>query len=368
MTQNGLPQRARTIPRGAETVNSQHTITIQSIVDGVLLFGALNAFCELDLPDILDRAAHRTLPLKELASWCGAQPELLERLLLPLSAKSIVNLTKTVGEGSVVTLTPLGAALRKDVPGSLRHTVTMTARPAWWEVIPQYGQIARTGKPILPEGHRSLYEYLAANPDENEAFDAFMAARSHPAAMALTTEDFSGVQTVVDVGGGTGGTLATILEAHPHCRGVLQELPRVAVRAETNLAARGMADRLQVLPGDFFEGVPAMPHTPGKTVYLLSSVLHNWSDEDSLRILGQVRAAMVATGSPAELWLVEKLTLHALLDLRMMAFFEGGHERTPDQYTHLLARAGFVQQRTRPLAGVLTLVTATLASLVVPPS
>ncbi|WP_436757950.1 methyltransferase [Streptosporangium sp. V21-05] len=356
MSQASLPQRVRTTPPpSTDHVSARQQENIQDIIDGIALFGALNAFCELGVADALDATDEKILPVHEVAKQCGAIPDLLERILLPMVAAGVVALTP-----GGVSLTDLGAALRRDVPGSMRHAVTWAATPVSWSAVPQLGEVIRTGRPVLPGGKPSLYAYLEGHPKQREMFGEFMSSRSHPVARALADQDFSNARTIVDVGGGTGMMLATVLEAHPHLNGVLQELPSVAERAEAAMAARGMADRWQVLAGDAFEGVPCLDAAPGSGVYLLGSILHNWGDEDALRLLARVRTAMVMSQRPTALWCIDKLTLNALLDVTMMKFFPGGQERTSSQYTELLTKAGFVPRRNKPLAGGLNLVVATL--------
>ncbi|WP_329431270.1 methyltransferase (plasmid) [Streptosporangium sp. NBC_01495] len=356
MSETKLPRRIRaTPPSGIGQVSARQQEYIQDIIDGVPLFGVLNAFCELGVADILDAAGEKILTVAEVAEQCGAIPDLLERILLPLAGAGIVTLTP-----AGVTLTELGAAVRRGVPGSMRDTVTWAATAVSWGAVPKLSEVLRTGQPILPGGKRSLYEYLEAHPQQRAAFGESMASRSRPVARALAAQDFSDVRTVVDVGGGIGMMLATVLEAHPHLSGVLQELSSVAERAEAAMAARGMADRWQVLPGDFFEGVPCFEQVPGKVVYLLSRVLRTLGDEDARRLLARFHAVMAMSKCPTELWCVDQLTLNALPDVTMMQFFPGGRERTSDQYSELLNKAGFALRRNTPLAGGLNLVVATL--------
>src|SRR6201999_789166 len=105
-------------------------------------------------------------------------------------------------------------------------------------------------------------------------------------ASATAGYDFSRYGTVVDVGGGHGRLLAAILNATPGARGVLFDLPQGVVGAPALFSEFGVNDRVRVVEGSFFESVP-----DGGDAYVLKSVIHDWPDDDALRILGNVRSA-----------------------------------------------------------------------------
>jgi hypothetical protein len=156
--------------------------------------------------------------------------------------------------------------------------------------------------------------------------------------------DVAGVKTVVDVGGGKGGTLAALLGAVPTLRGVLADRPEVVAAAGPVLEAAGVADRCDVVPSDFFVEVPA-----GGDAYVLGQILHDWPEEDCRRILRTIRAAMAPD---ARLWVVEEVLAPdgqppgpaqvpiTLLDLAMLICF-GSQERTGEEYAALLESCGF---------------------------
>jgi hypothetical protein len=160
-------------------------------------------------------------------------------------------------------------------------------------------------------------------------------------ATAAKAYDFSGVDRIVDVGGGQGKVLASILEAHPNVRGVLFDLPRVVEGASAFLAKEGVADRCEAVAGDMFAAVPA-----GGDIYMLSHVIHDWDDEHSTKVLQTCRRAMA---SSAKLLILDRVMPErvepdplvqgkVLLDLRMMVGTVGGRERT--EVSERYARAG----------------------------
>ena len=162
--------------------------------------------------------------------------------------------------------------------------------------------------------------------------------------------DFSTMRTVADIGGGKGTMLAAILRQHGHLRGVLFDLPSmVDAAAEEVFRAAGVADRCEIVPGDFFQSVP-----DGADAYLLANVLHDWDDADSVRILGACRRAMAKDG---RVLVIERLipddpadAVPVLLSDLNMLVMSGGRERTNAEYGQLLAEAGMSLGRVRPVA------------------
>ena len=152
---------------------------------------------------------------------------------------------------------------------------------------------------------------------------------------------------VVDVGGGQGVLLAAVLRAHPHLRGVLFDQPAVVAGAAPVLRAAGVADRCEVVGGDFFAAVPA-----GGDVYLLSRILHDWDDARATALL---RVLHRAARPGARLVVVERVLPPGdaphpgkLIDLTMLVML-GGRERTEAEFRALLAGAGFSLTRVVPL-------------------
>ncbi len=115
----------------------------------------------------------------------------------------------------------------------------------------------------------------------------------------VASYDFSGFRAIVDVGGGNGTLMAAILAAAPKLSGIVFDLPSGNAEAARHLAAAGVAERSEVIAGDFFHGVPA-----AADAYLLKSVIHDWDDEQSIAILVNCRKAMAAG---AKLLLVERV-------------------------------------------------------------
>ena len=202
-----------------------------------------------------------------------------------------------------------------------------------------------------------IFEYLAEHPEDASNFNAAMIGfhGSEPPAVAAAY-DFSQVGTLVDVGGGSANLLTTILQANPDLRGVLFDLPAATTDAEKTVAARGLSDRCRVVAGDFFEAVPE-----GGDAYLLSHIVHDFGDDDGVRILTNCRRAM---GDRGRLLIVEWVLRPGdepdpakLLDIVMLVM-PGGQERTEEEYRALLAKAGFRLTRAVTTASPVSVVEA----------
>jgi hypothetical protein len=171
--------------------------------------------------------------------------------------------------------------------------------------------------------------------------------------------DFSGLGTIVDVGGATGNLLTAILGRHSGARGILYDLEHVVRDAPALIRERGLADRVTIESGSFFDRVPA-----GGDAYLLSHVIHDWSEDRCLPILENSRRAM----KPGSRLLIIEMVLPPgntphpgkLLDM-MMLVGPGGQERTPEEYAALLDKARFRMTRVVPTQSDVSVVEGVLA-------
>jgi hypothetical protein len=203
----------------------------------------------------------------------------------------------------------------------------------------------------------SLWQYFDdVDPAAGAAFDAAMTSGSNRLAPAiLAAYDFSAFSTLVDVGGGHGHMLAALLHANPRLHGVLFDRPSTVAALHDNLRAPGVAERVEVVAGSFFDRVP-----PGADAYVLKLVLHDWDDESAGRILSRLREAVPAHG---RLLVVDRvlsrttdLPAAALVDLVMLKN-HAGRERTEDEFRALLSGAGFELTHVAP-AGLVCILEA----------
>ncbi|MCC7253483.1 methyltransferase [Hyphomicrobium sp.] len=263
--------------------------------------------------------------------------------------------------GDSFRLTDLGAALKEGATGSTRSAVMALlgdmVKPAWKEF--EHGLL--TGDPGFEKAHgMGLFAYLQNNPGMAQFFSETMVGfhgREPPA--VAEAYDFSGIGSLVDVGGASGNMLGHVLSRYPDVKGVLYDLPHVVPDAPQLLAAHGVADRVTIESGSFFERVPA-----GHDAYLLSHIIHDWDDGENATILRNVREAMKPDGKLliVEMVLPESDEPHMgkMLDM-MMLLVPGGEERTPSEYAALLEPNGFRVARVVPTASAVSVVEAVRA-------
>ena len=196
----------------------------------------------------------------------------------------------------------------------------------------------------------SLFDYNQQHPEHGTLFNNMMTEWTASVAPTVAAAyDFSTTGTLVDVGGGHGQMLASTLQAHPSLRGVLFDQPDVVKGVPSLLERAGVADRCQIIGGDFFTAVPT-----GYETYLLSRVIHDWDDERSMAILSRCHQAMQP---PGKVLLVERVivtgnspqVLVLESDVQMLVLSYGGKERTDAEYGALLSAAGFEVTRLIPV-------------------
>ena len=319
-------------PTGAGRAAVPPEAVVHELISGFQRTQLLYVMAALGLADRLQDGPKSS---EALARASGAHPHALARLLRALASLGVVDYVAP----DTFALTPLSACLLSDAPGSLR-TMALVAGAlnyrAWGELL----HSVTTGQTAFERAHgMGFFAYLAQHPDLASLFDEQMAGGFERRNAAIVAAyDFSALRTIVDVGGGLGGLIAAILVAYPSLRGILVDLPHVVAGAAPVLAAAGVADRCQVVAGDFFQAVPA-----GGDAYLLAGVLHDWDDEAAGVILRNCRAAMAGDG---RVLVAEQVAPPgnapfpaALLDVAMLVN-TGGRERTAAEFDGLFSAAG----------------------------
>ena len=290
----------------------------------------------------------------ELAGPTGTHAPSLYRLMRTLAHLGILGEDAT----QCFTLTPLGEALKKNAPGCAYATI-LTFGSDW--CANGFGEMlysVQTGKSGVEKYlGMPVFDWFGKNPELASLFSQTMVGfhGAEPAAVAAGY-DFSSMKTIVDVGGATGHLLTTVLGHAPAARGILYDLPHVVRDAPALIQSRGLTDRVSLEGGSFFERVPA-----GGDAYLLSHVIHDWSEAQCLTILGHCRRAMNPGG---RLLLIEMVlppgnTPHPgkLLDMVMLVG-PGGQERTAQEYEKLLGKAGFRLTRIVPTESAVSIIEA----------
>lgn len=318
-------------------------------MNGLVEAKMLSLVADLAIPDLL-AAGPRTAA--DLALETGTDADALERTLGFLVAHGLLGATR----GGRFANNWFSETLRSDHPQSMREWARFFASDWHWEMWNHARHSLATGRSAALEAFGApFFDYLnRENPSAGATFNAALAGTSTIAGPALAKGyDFSGVARLCDVGGGTGGMLAEVLEAYPSMRGVLFDLPVVAEEGRRRLAERGLADRVDVVGGSFMEAVPA-----GCDAYMLQAIIHDWEDESCVTILGLIATAM----APGARVLVVESVLDPVprpadrfartFDLVMLVTSGAGRERTYRQFESLAARAGLRIARDVTLASM----------------
>jgi hypothetical protein len=283
---------------------------------------------------IADQLAEGTRSATELAGMTQTHERSLLRLLRASAALGLVS-EETDCRFS---LTPVGAALRTDAPGHASSAASALGSPPMWQAFGQLLHSVQTGEPVFAKVGQSVFSDASAEMTRrtSETMTAFYGAE--PAVIA-EAYDFSGVKTLVDVGGNSGNLLTVILRAYPALRGIVYDLPHVVPEARRTIETRSLGERCEVIGGSFFDNVPN-----GADVYMLSHVINDWPEEQCLAILRNIRRAISTDG---RLLVIEQMITAGsesdqtrLLDLVSLTT-TGGMHRTPREHGELLARTGF---------------------------
>lgn len=324
----------------------------RALIEGRWASQILTTALELGL---LDRVGEEPTAAEDVADALDLDPDNTYRLLRALASLGVLDET----EGRRFSLTPVGTLFE---PGTPFHALTrLTHAPAVraaWDHLPD---IVRDGGPhgFQREFGRSIFEHGAEDPAFgalfNEAMTSSSAVQTRWTLDALEAYDLSRFGRVCDVGGGHGHLLASLLAENPHLDGTVLERPGVIAEEDVLWAARlGVEDRCDFVAGDMLEAVPPAD------AYFLKRILHDWTDDECVRILENVRESSPSDG---RVFVVERVVpgpesphpakLH---DVNMMAV-AGGRERTLDEYEALLERAGWeLVEEWKPSAGTISVI------------
>lgn len=291
---------------------------------------AIRVAATLKLADHIALGARTAAALAEVV---GADPDALRRLLDHLVAVQV--LTEDYG------LTPLGERLRDDHPDGMRAWLDMENSVGRAELsFVHLLHTVRTGEAAFPRlyGH-DFWDDLATEPKRSASFDTLMSERLTADAPEIAAAyPWGSLGHLVDVGGGNGSLLLTILRAHPELHGTVLDLVGPVTRAGEAIAAAGMGDRADTREGSFFDELPA-----GAGGYLLCGVIHDWDDDEAARIL---RRCAGAAGRTGKVLIVEDNPPTTAGDLRMLCYVRGRDRTLPE----LIALAGTAGLEPGPVA------------------
>ena len=323
---------------------------MRNLAIGYWVARLVHVAAKLRLADLLKKGP-RTV--EDLATVAGVRPAMLYRILRALASVGVFAETKD----RRFKLTPLAATLQTGVPASMHAWALMINENWGWDSWKELLHGVKTGEvPFLKAHGIPIFEYFEKHPEDLQVFGESMTSISRTENPAVAAAyKFSGIRTLVDVGGGHGSLLSTILKANPKLKGVLYDQPSVIARAEKDqhVTAKGIAERCRLESGSFFETVPK-----GGDAYIMKYILHDWNDEACVKILANCRAAMNEKG---KVLVVDNVIAPGndpgwgkLLDIQMLII--GGRERTKKEFAAMFAEAGLKLTRVVPTKGPLSIV------------
>ena len=318
------------------TAGAEDRSTLDRLLRGFQVSRMLRLAAELSIADRIEPGHSRRVD--DLAGECGVQAAPLARILRALAGSDVFAVTAT-GD---VSHSPLSLLLRADTPNTMKHGAAFWTLPGAWNAWGSLDVALQGDVPQEVAWGVGRFDYLRGHPEEARAFDSFMAQMPDNRHAAIAASyDFSDARVIVDVGGGNGECLRQILSRFEHTTGTVFDRDDVVSAIPASATLNG---RIATADGSFFDHVPE-----GGDVYLLVRVLHDWSDDDCLRILRTCRASMKAG---AILLLGEQILdpdptkdpTGYLLDTMMLTMFGQARERSEHEHAELLSNAGFALQ------------------------
>jgi hypothetical protein len=322
------------------TTKPEAAARLLELIQMRLISEAIHVVAALGVADLL---ADAPKSVEQVAEATGASPPALGRVMRALASFDVFS-QDSAGRFA---LAPLGELLKADVEGSLHGAALFFGGETGKSAVRLFLECVKTGESAIHKlaGHKGCFEWLQTDPELTKLFNSVMTAFSalHITGL-LEAYDFSPTTTLVDVGGGHGKILAEILKRYPRMRGVLLDMPHAFEGGQRTITQAGLADRCDVISGDFFVSVPA-----GADAYLLSRVIHDWDDDKTIAILKIIRGAIAPHG---KLILLETMlrqdggSVYPVLSDLNMLLLTGGCERTEEEYRAVYRSAGFELTRT----------------------
>jgi hypothetical protein len=315
-------------------------VGILQIMTGAYVAGAVSCLAKLGIPDLLEAEPKSA---DELAEQIGVQPDALYRLMRATACVGVL----AEGSDKKFSQTPMSAVLTSKAPVSLRGLAMMTGTEWHGRGWAHLDYCVRTGKQAIDEIYGvPIFEFFKQNAGEAQVFDAAMTGLSSIDGPAVADAyNFEGFQTIVDVAGGRGLLLATLLQRNPHLKGTLYEIPHVLEGAKTG-ALKPYMDRCTFTSGDMFASVPI-----GADAYIMKHIIHDWPDEACTKLLEACRQGVNAGG---KLLVVDSVIQQdnefspaKFLDLQML-IFPSGRERTEPEFRKIFEAAGWKLSRIIP--------------------
>ncbi|MBE9248419.1 methyltransferase [Dolichospermum sp. LEGE 00240] len=324
-----------------ETASSS-IIAFIKLINGSRILQAMNVAARLGIADLLKDGAKS---IEDLSQASDSHAPSLYRVLRALASVGVF----TEVEPCRFALTPISEYLQSDIPGSLRYLAIMHGEEWFWSGLAEMYRSVKEGKPGISYVYpvNSYWEYLVQNPEPKAICDRGMLdVTKNLYKSFIKSYDFSSFTKVVDIGGGTGNLISSILKANPHLQGILFDLPETVTEGAKFLEIEGLANRCETVGGDLLKSVPV-----GGDLYIVSFVLVDWDNSSCLKIIKNIRQAIVETG---KLLIVDFIITPGdeYHQAKWVDIFElcmgNGRVHTETEYREIFEQAGFRWLRTLP--------------------
>lgn len=298
--------------------------------------GAFAAACNLDIFEHLEKAP---LSAKELAGRIGVHPDACLRLLAAMQQLGLLSQS----EGTFRN-TEIGAHLTRGAEVPLWFTQKDHYFSRLWEYVPDaMREYAPRHQQAWNKTAQELYQAIYSNEDQLRQFFRLLDSYNVPIGEETAKHiDFSGHTRILDLAGGTGSFAGTVVKRHPSLTGVCLDLAPLRNLTEEMVKRAGLEGRFEFVTGDMFAG-----GYPKADVIFLSYILHNWSDENCIKILRHCHATLPSGG----MLVVSEKVLNpdhsgdwwgVMMSLQMLVAFQpGAKERTQAEYQALFTESGF---------------------------
>jgi hypothetical protein len=326
-------------------------MALNQMIWGTWIAQSIYVAASLGIADLLENGAKH---VDELAQATDAQSSNLYRILRTLASVGVF----TEIAPQQFALTDMAHYLRSDVPGSLRAVSMMLSDEWHWNSWGDILHVVKTGQAPMQHLYQvdSTFDYLDQHPESRSTYNKAMNGWSKICHSAVVDAyDFSGINQITDVAGGYGSLISAILTANPGIQGVLFDQPHVVTDAISFLEKATVSDRCKTVGGNFFESISS-----GSDAYIMSHILHDWSDEECVQILRNVRRGIADNGRLLVVEMVvptsNEFSFSKWMDIDMMIMYPAGRERTEAEFREMFQAAGFRLTKVVPTAAPVSVI------------
>ncbi len=313
-------------------------IAIIEMAQGFYVARAIGIAAHLNLAEHI---GDKKLSISELAGITNSHEDSLYRLMRMLASQGVF----IEKNNKVFTNNRLSKTLL-DKDNSMRHMIIHQVNSINWKMFEKLDYVVKTGKNVAQKVlGMDIFEYLEKNPDRNEIYNHAMTNSSLMLSYAILSEySFKNANNIIDIGGGQGILLSMILTKYKHIQGKVFDLPHVTEGAQRIFDQYGVSNRTEIITGNFFKSIPQ-----GGDLYMLKSIIHNLSDDQSISLLRDIRKVLdenskILIFEPI-IELDNRYSFAKLYDIQMLVSRSGGKERTLTEFENLIKSSGLKLNR-----------------------